>query len=146
MRNIALHAVFSWLFLLAGATPDHAAFGRNRPNADNVIDSKSLKRALREKLESAFFASRALTPAGEAANVVIADLEFKPSIVSVRIGDTVTWINRDIVEHTATSRDGVFDVATPKSRPAHWRAQKVGDFSYYCRLHPNMAGIIRVTR
>jgi hypothetical protein len=28
---------------------DHAAFGRNRPNADNVIDSKSLERALREK-------------------------------------------------------------------------------------------------
>lgn len=107
MRNIALHAVFSSLFLLAGAT---------------------------------------FAPAGEAASVVIADLEFEPSIVTVRIGDTVTWINKDIVEHTATSRDGVFDVATPKSRPAHWRAQTVGEFSYYCRLHPNMTGTIRVTR
>ncbi|MBM3561770.1 MAG: hypothetical protein FJX16_03375 [Alphaproteobacteria bacterium] len=28
---------------------DHAAFGRNRPNADNVIDSKSLERARCEK-------------------------------------------------------------------------------------------------
>ncbi len=28
---------------------DHAAFGRNRPNADNVIDSKSLERAMCEK-------------------------------------------------------------------------------------------------
>jgi plastocyanin len=84
--------------------------------------------------------------AGEVASVVIADLEFKPSIVTVRTGDTVTWINKDIVEHTATSRDGVFDVAAPKSRPAHWRAQKVGEFSYYCRLHPNMTGTIRVTR
>ncbi|PPC86185.1 MAG: hypothetical protein CTY36_18135 [Methylocystis sp.] len=28
---------------------DHAAFGRNRPNADNVIESKSLERAQREK-------------------------------------------------------------------------------------------------
>jgi plastocyanin len=107
MRNIALHAVFSSLFLLAGAK----------------------------------FAS-----AGESASVVIADLEFKPSTITVRVGDTVTWINKDFVEHTATSRDGVFDVATPKSRPAQWRAQKVGDFTYYCRLHPNMTGTIRVTR
>lgn len=107
MRNIALQAMFSALFLLAGA----------------------------------MFAS-----AGEPASVVIADLEFKPSVVTVRIGDTVTWINKDFVEHTATSRDGAFDVATPKSRPAHWRAQKVGDFTYYCRLHPNMTGTIRVTQ
>lgn len=85
-------------------------------------------------------------PAGEPASVVIADLEFKPPVVTVRVGDTVTWINKDFVEHTATSRDGDFDVATPKSRPAHWRAQKVGEFSYYCRLHPNMTGTIRVTR
>ncbi|MBM3561928.1 MAG: hypothetical protein FJX48_01965 [Alphaproteobacteria bacterium] len=33
---------------------DHAAFGRNRPNADNVIDSKRLERALCEKPDSTF--------------------------------------------------------------------------------------------
>lgn len=107
MRNVALYAVFTLPFLLAGA----------------------------------IFAS-----AGEAASVVIADLDFKPSVVTVRVGDTVTWINKDFVEHTATSRDGAFDIATPKSKPAHWRAQKPGEFSYYCRLHPNMIGTIRVTR
>ncbi|MEF3367143.1 squalene--hopene cyclase [Methylocystis sp. 9N] len=37
-----------------GDTLDHAAFGRNRPNADNVIDSKSLERASREKPGSTF--------------------------------------------------------------------------------------------
>ncbi len=91
-------------------------------------------------------AGATFAPAGEAASVVIADLEFKPPVVTVRIGDTVTWINKDFVEHTATSRDGVFDVATPKTKPAHWRARKEGDFAYYCRLHPNMTGVIRVTR
>ncbi len=30
----------------AGSTLDHAAFGQNRPNAEDVIDSKSLERAL----------------------------------------------------------------------------------------------------
>ncbi|MEF3366501.1 lipid-A-disaccharide synthase [Methylocystis sp. 9N] len=40
---------------------DHAAFGRNRPNADHVIDSKSLERALSEKPDSTF-SRRALAP------------------------------------------------------------------------------------
>jgi hypothetical protein len=39
---------------------DHAAFGRSRLNAENVIDSKRRKRALREKPGFCFFASRAL--------------------------------------------------------------------------------------
>ncbi|MBM3624431.1 MAG: DNA polymerase III subunit alpha, partial [Alphaproteobacteria bacterium] len=33
---------------------DHAAFGQNRPNADKLIDSKNLERALREKPDSTF--------------------------------------------------------------------------------------------
>ncbi|AZG76369.1 hypothetical protein EHO51_06290 [Methylocystis rosea] len=33
----------------ARCSTDHAAFGRNRPNADNVIDCQSLERSLREK-------------------------------------------------------------------------------------------------
>ncbi|PWB91670.1 hypothetical protein C5688_03925 [Methylocystis sp. MitZ-2018] len=41
---------------------DHAAFGRNRPNADNVIDSQSLERALCEKPVPTF-SQRALASA-----------------------------------------------------------------------------------
>lgn len=85
------------------------------------------------------------SPAGEAARIVIDDLEFSPRVATVRRGDTVTWINRDIVEHTATANDGAFDVLTPKGKPARWRASKVGELVYYCRLHPNMTGVLRVT-
>lgn len=38
----------------AHAALDHAAFGRDRPNADDVIESKSVERALREKPASTF--------------------------------------------------------------------------------------------
>ncbi len=85
-------------------------------------------------------------PAGEAANVVIDTLDFSPDAVTVHVGETVTWINRDIVEHTATARSGDFDVLAPKGKPARWRASKVGEFAYYCRLHPNMTGVVRVVR
>jgi plastocyanin len=84
--------------------------------------------------------------AGEAARVVISDLEYGPSTVTISVGDTVTWLNRDIVEHTVTARDGAFDIATPKGRPVRWRATRSGEFAYSCRLHPNMAGLVRVVR
>ena len=84
--------------------------------------------------------------AGETARIAISDLDYGPATVTVHVGDTVEWINRDIVDHTATARNGAFDIATPKDRPARWRATKVGDYAYYCRLHPNMTGIVRVAR
>lgn len=94
----------------------------------------------------ALLAGVAFAPASEAASIAINDLEFEPSIVTVHVGETVTWLNKDIVDHTATSRDGAFDVTTPKGKPARWRAAKVGEYAYYCRLHPNMMGVIRVIR
>jgi squalene synthase HpnD len=48
--------------------PDHAAFRRNRLNAENVIDSKSIERASSEKPVPTFFASRALTPSAVLAH------------------------------------------------------------------------------
>jgi SagB-type dehydrogenase family enzyme len=50
-------------------TPDHAAFRRNRLNAENVIDSEKLERALREKPASTF-SHRALAPLPEIGAVV----------------------------------------------------------------------------
>ena len=85
-------------------------------------------------------------PASEATSVVIDNLDFSPAAVTVHVGDVVSWINRDIVEHTATAKSGDFDVLTPKDKPVRWRASKVGEFSYFCRLHPNMTGVIRVIR
>jgi plastocyanin len=84
--------------------------------------------------------------AGQAVSIAINDLEYGPASVAVHVGDTVTWINKDLVDHRATARDGAFDLKTLKGKPARWRARKIGEFAYYCRLHPNMTGVIRVTR
>lgn len=85
-------------------------------------------------------------PAGERARIVINDLDFAPSTVRVHVGDTVEWINKDIVEHTATARNGAFDVSTPKGRLASTRMNAVGRMEYFCRLHPNMVGVINVVK
>jgi plastocyanin len=91
-------------------------------------------------------ASASVALAGRGARVKIADLEFAPREIVVHVGDTVAWVNKDIVEHTATARDGSFDVATPIGKPASRRMTAVGVYAYHCRLHPNMTGVIRVTK
>jgi protein SCO1 len=63
---------------LAGGALDHAAFRRNRLNAENVIDSKNLERALFEK--PAFtFSHRALAPLAFVATVALALFAAEPA-------------------------------------------------------------------
>jgi plastocyanin len=83
--------------------------------------------------------------AGETARIVINDLEFAPSALTLRVGDVIAWTNRDIVDHTITAKNGAFDVVTPVGKTGRLRLGKAGTFSYYCRFHPNMTGTIIVT-
>jgi plastocyanin len=60
------------------------------------------------------------------------------------VGDTITWINKNIVAHTATVRGG-FDVMIEANKSASWVLKKAGIVEYYCRFHPNMKGRITIT-
>jgi plastocyanin len=46
--------------------------------------------------------------------VAIDKLTFAPAQVSAHVGDTIEWVNRDFIAHTATARNQDWDVA---SRP-----------------------------
>lgn len=69
--------------------------------------------------------------------VTIDGSKFSPAELTVKTGDTVVWVNKDILAHTATSAGGGFDskVIDPGSS---WKlvAKKKGDFSYTCAFHP----------
>jgi plastocyanin len=72
-------------------------------------------------------------------NMVIAPLE-----TSARVGDTIEWINKDILLHTATARNGDWDVVMPPKKPVTLVLKKAGTIDYYCRFHPNMKGTLTV--
>ena len=77
--------------------------------------------------------------------VTMENMRFQPRTLTVTRGDTVVWVNKDLVPHTATSEAGGFDsqlVAADKS----WRftVQKKGDFAYVCTFHPTMTAMLRV--
>ena len=75
--------------------------------------------------------------------VTIDKLVFSPVEVKAEVGDTITWINKDIVVHTATAR-GHWDVMIPANESASLVLTKAGIVEYYCRFHPNMKGRITI--
>jgi plastocyanin len=77
--------------------------------------------------------------------VTIEDMRFQPAVLVVAPGDTVVWINKDLVAHTATSQVGGFDSKVIVASGS-WRytvQKKKGDFAYICTLHPAMKGTLR---
>jgi plastocyanin len=71
-------------------------------------------------------------------------LGFAPPQVSARVGDTIVWVNADFVAHSATARNGVWDVMMPPNAKKELVLKSGGTLDYYCKFHPNMVGKIIV--
>jgi plastocyanin len=76
--------------------------------------------------------------------VTMENLVFAPSEVSAKVGDTIEWINKDVFAHTATARNGDFDVTMPPNKTVTFVLKKAGTVDYYCRFHPNMKAVLRI--
>ncbi|MEK7265287.1 MAG: cupredoxin family copper-binding protein [Pseudomonadota bacterium] len=89
-------------------------------------------------------ASCAPTPGAAETHVVeISNMAFSPSELHVAVGDTVTWINRDLVPHTATADDGAFDSGSLKTGDSwSYVVKDAGETAYSCSFHPAMTGHI----
>src|SRR5690348_14818361 len=82
----------------------------------------------------------------ETIQVKIENLTFMPSQVTAHVGDTIEWVNADFVAHTATARDGAWDVMIASSATASVVLKADGTMDYYCRFHPNMTGQVTIIR
>ena len=87
----------------------------------------------------------ARTPDPAKHTVTIEAMRFAPERLTVKPGDIVVWINKDLVPHTATSEQGRFDSATIDPA-ASWQmtAGSKGAFDYVCRFHLTMKGTLVV--
>ncbi len=145
---------------LSGAAFDKAYVDNEVAYHQQVLDaldktlipgaSNSELKALLVKVRPAFVAhlehAKKLQKAAPAGHhvVTIAEMSFQPATINVARGDTVTFVNKDIVPHTATAA-GVFD-SQKMDAGASWRFtfNKTGQFGYTCAYHPTMAGVVRV--
>jgi plastocyanin len=78
--------------------------------------------------------------------IKMANVAYAPAQVSAHVGDTVEWTNDDIVAHTATARNGAWDLMMQPKNKASITLNALGTIEYYCRFHPNMVGSITVSQ
>ena len=78
--------------------------------------------------------------------VIIDKMNFGPVPASVRPGDRITWVNRDIFRHTVTARNGSFAVDLPPKAKATMVVGSAGSFAFYCKYHPGMTGVLKVAK
>jgi plastocyanin len=72
------------------------------------------------------------------------DLVISPAEASAKVGDTIEWINKDIFAHTATARNGDWDVTIQPKKTVTSILKKAGTVEYYCRFHPNMKATLTI--
>jgi plastocyanin len=84
-------------------------------------------------------------PPPTAAEVKIDNFSFNPATLTVAVGTTVTWANRDDIPHTVVSTDNVFkSKVLDTDEKFSYTFSKAGTYPYFCSIHPKMIGKIVV--
>jgi plastocyanin len=106
--------------------------GRAHPSVAATARGKSLSAA-------------AATPAGPVA-VHISNFTFGPKMVTVKVGQTITWTNDDDIPHTVVATDKSFrSKVLDTGQSFSFTFAKPGQIAYFCSLHPMMTGKVTVT-
>ncbi len=80
-----------------------------------------------------------------ALEVKIDNFSFGPGTLTVPVGTTVTWTNRDDIPHTVVSTEGVFKSRVMDTdEKFSFTFSKSGTFPYFCSIHPKMTGKVVV--
>jgi plastocyanin len=88
--------------------------------------------------------TQAEAPAG-GPRVEIGNFTFTPNVLTVPVGTTVTWINRDDIPHTVTAKDHSFTSSGLDTDDSFAHQFTVaGTYAYYCTIHATMTATIIV--
>jgi amicyanin len=103
----------------------------------------------RTLLRGLILAAALLLPPGAGAQaqelqVTIDNFTFAPAELKVKVGDTVTWTNRDDIPHTVVSAGKFRSKAMDTDNTFSFTFTSAGDYKYFCSLHPHMTGMIKV--
>jgi plastocyanin len=76
--------------------------------------------------------------------IVMDKMKFGAVPATIRQGDTILWVNRDMFRHTATAANKSFDVDLPPKTQKRMTARASGAIAFICKYHPGMRGVLRV--
>jgi plastocyanin len=89
--------------------------------------------------------SAANTAEPASAEVKVDNFSFGPATLTVAVGTTVTWTNRDDIPHTVVSTDKVFkSKVLDTDEKFSFTFSKAGTYPYFCSIHPKMTGSVVV--
>jgi plastocyanin len=90
--------------------------------------------------------SSAAATTGSGTAVTIDNFAFSPATLKVKVGQKVSWTNKQQgVAHTVTADGGTFDHPMPSGATFSFAFTKAGSFAYHCTIHPSMHGTIVVS-
>jgi plastocyanin len=116
-----------------------AAAGCGSSNSSSSSDNSSSSSS-----SSSPSSAPAAATGGGTVTIDMKDIQFAPSSATVKVGQTVKWVNEDDVPHNVTGgplksktfgNGGTFEF-TPK---------KAETISYVCTIHPGMKATLTVT-
>ncbi len=91
------------------------------------------------------FTASAQEKSASTAEVKIDNFSFGPAAITVAVGTTVTWINRDDIPHTVVSTEKVFkSKVLDTDEKFSFTFTKPGEYPYFCSIHPKMTGKVVV--
>lgn len=77
--------------------------------------------------------------------VHLTDYAFKPATATVKVGDTVQFVNDDPYPHTVTATNGAFDSGNlDEHKSWSYTFTKAGTYAITCTYHPTMHETITV--
>jgi amicyanin len=84
--------------------------------------------------------------AANTVQVAILGYKYDPPVLTVPVGTTVVWTNRDDVPHTVTSTDKTFksSAALDQGDSYSYTFTAAGTYNYYCTVHPFMTAKVIV--
>ena len=76
--------------------------------------------------------------------VIMDNMVFGRMPTDAKVGDVIIWDNQDTVQHTATARDGSFDLRLQPGKKGRTVLRKAGNLAIWCTYHPMMRTTLRV--
>jgi plastocyanin len=74
--------------------------------------------------------------------ISISDMKFHPEEIEVHKGDTVIWVNHDLVEHCVTEIHNKLWTSSEINPGGSWKMEVTQSSDYYCVIHQVMKGKI----
>ena len=80
-----------------------------------------------------------------ANEVWMQNMAFDPTSITVSVGTTVKWTNKDSFTHNVTSSTGAFSSGSMASNATFsFQFNSAGTYNYSCTIHPGMNGTVIV--